>query len=104
MTHPPVGNIRDLPEYHALMKAKGRVGWILSLSVIIVYFALILAIAFFPASLGAPIGSGVTSIGVVLGLFVIFFCFIVTGYYVHFANTKLEPLNKALLDRVGAPQ
>lgn len=101
MTHPPVGDIRALPEYQALIKAKSRIGWLLSLSVIIVYFALILTIAFAPASLGAPIGSGVTSIGIVLGLGVIFFCFLVTGYYVHYANTKIEPLSKALLNKVG---
>ncbi|MBM3619001.1 MAG: DUF485 domain-containing protein [Alphaproteobacteria bacterium] len=101
MTHSPKIDIRSLPEYQALIEAKSRIGWILSLSVIIVYFALILFIAFAPASLGTAIGSGVTSVGIVLGLGVIFFCFLVTGYYVHYANTKIEPLSKALLDKVG---
>lgn len=92
-----LNRVRELPEYAALMQAKGRIGWVLSSTVILVYFALILAIAFFPQALGTPAAGGVTSIGILLGLGVIFFCFAVTGYYVHYANTKLEPLSKALL-------
>ena len=88
--------IHKLPEYAALTRARNKMVWPLSILVILVYFALILAIAFVPQSLGQPIGSGVTSIGVVIGLAVIVFCLIITGIYVHYANTVLEPLNEAI--------
>lgn len=89
--------IHQLPEYIALTRARRKVVWPLSVVVVLSYFALILTIAFDPVALGAPIGDGVTSIGVVLGLSLIFFCMIVTGIYVYYANAVLEPLNRAIL-------
>lgn len=99
MTHT---EIHQLPEYAALTRARNRIVWPLSAVVVLAYFALILTIAFNPAALGAPVGDGVTSIGVVLGLGLIFFCMIVTGIYVYYANTVLEPLNQAIRHKAGA--
>ncbi len=95
-------SIRQLPEYHALTRARKRIMWPLSLATIFVYFALILTIAFFPQTLGNPIGNGVTSIGMVLGLSVILFCMLITGIYVYYANQVLEPLTRAIVAKAGA--
>lgn len=97
-------DIHNLPEYAALTRARKKITWPLAAAVIVAYFALILTIAFDPVALGAPVGAGVTSIGVVLGLGIIFFCMIVTGIYVYYANTVLEPLNQAVLKIVGGVQ
>ncbi len=94
--------IRQLPEYAALTRARKRIMWPLSLATILAYFALILTIAFNPGSLGEPIGEGVTSIGMVLGLGVILFCMVVTGIYVYYANRVLEPLTRAIVNKAGA--
>jgi uncharacterized membrane protein (DUF485 family) len=99
MTHT---EIHRLPEYAALTRARKKIVWPLSAAVVIAYFALITTIAFDPVALGAPIGSGVTSIGVVLGLGLILFCMVVTGIYVYYANTVLEPLNRAIRQKAGA--
>lgn len=93
--------IRQLPEYAALTRARKKIMWPLSLAVIVAYFALILTIAFNPIALGNPIGDGVTSIGMVLGLGVIVFCMIVTGIYVYYANRVLEPLTQAIVKKAG---
>lgn len=97
-----IETIRQLPEYAALTRARKKIMWPLSLATIIVYFALILTIAFDPASLGNPIGDGVTSIGMVLGLGVILFCMVITGIYVYYANRVLEPLTRAIVQKAGA--
>ena len=97
-------SIHQLPEYAALTRARNKIVWPLSAATILVYFALILTIAFEPQSLGAPIGDGVTSLGVVLGLGVIFFCLVITGIYVYYANRVLEPLTQAILKKVGEAQ
>ncbi len=97
-----IDTIRQLPEYAALTRARKRIMWPLSLATIIAYFALILTIAFDPASLGNPIGNGVTSIGMVLGLGVILFCMVITGIYVYYANRVLEPLTRAIVQKAGA--
>lgn len=96
--------LRHLPEYTALSRARQKIVWPLAAATITTYFALILAIAFYPELLGQPIGAGVTSLGVVLGLGVIFFCLLVTGIYVHYANRVLEPLAQAVRAKAGATE
>jgi uncharacterized membrane protein (DUF485 family) len=93
--------VQKLPEYAALTRARKRIVWPLSLATIVAYFALILMIAFNPVAVGAPIGEGVTSIGMVLGLGTILFCMVITGIYVHYANTVLEPLERAIRQKAG---
>jgi len=93
--------IRQLPEYAELTRARKKIVWPLSIAVIAAYFALILAIAFSPASLGAPIGNGVTSIGVALGLGIIVYCMVITGIYVTYANRVIEPLTRAITKKAG---
>ncbi|MFO1390402.1 DUF485 domain-containing protein [Cellvibrio sp.] len=93
--------IRRLPEYAELTRARKKIVWPLSIAVTVAYFALILAIAFWPASLGNPIGKGVTSIGVALGLGIIVFCMIITGIYVSYANRVIEPLTRAIAQKAG---
>jgi len=99
MNHPE--QIRQLPEYAELTRARKKIVWPLSIVVIAAYFALILAIAFSPASLGAPLGNGVTSIGVALGLGIIVFCMVITGIYVTYANRVIEPLTRAIAQKAG---
>lgn len=94
--------IRQWPEYAALTRARKKILWPLSVIMIAAYFVLILAIAFAPASLGEPVGEGVTSVGITLGLGIIFLCFVITGIYVYYANRVLEPLNQAILKKAEA--
>ena len=96
--------LRHLPEYAALSRARQKIVWPLAAATIIAYFALILAIAFRPELLGQPIGAGVTSLGVALGLGIILFCMVITGIYVHYANTVLEPLAQAVRAKAGATE
>ena len=99
-----IETIRQLPEYAALTRARKKIMWPLSLATIAAYFALILTIAFQPTTLGTPIGSGVTTIGMVLGLGVILFCMLITGIYVYYANRVLEPLTQAIVAKAGGKQ
>lgn len=94
--------IRQWPEYAALTRARKKIMWPLSIVIIAAYFALILAIGFTPESLGHPIGAGVTSIGITLGLGIILLCFAITGIYVYYANRVLEPLNQAIIKKAEA--
>ena len=84
--------IRQMPEYLALTKARKKILIPLSIAIIVAYFALVTAIGFFPESLGLSLWGGTTSIGVGLGLALILFCFVITGIYVRYANRVLEPL------------
>lgn len=88
--------LQQLPEYIALTRARTRIVWPLAALTTFAYVLLILAIAFLPKALGSPIGQGVTSIGITLGLGMILFCLVITGIYVRWANTRLEPLVQAV--------
>lgn len=93
--------IRQMPEYIALTRARKKIVWPLSIATIMAYFALVLTIAFAPQVLGTPIGNA--SIGIVLGLGIIFLCLVITGIYVAYANRIIEPLTRAIVQKVGQP-
>ena len=96
--------IHSLPEYAALTRARNKIVWPLSAAVILVYFAFILTIAFEPQALATTLGTGVTSMGVVLGLGVIIFCLVITGVYVYYANHVLEPLARRIHQKLEEAQ
>ena len=51
-------------------------------------------IAFAPKLLGTPIGGGVMTVGIPVGLFVIVSAFVLTGIYVHRANSEFDRLTR----------
>lgn len=104
MANISLAQLQQQPEYLALKRARSRITWVLAVITITMYFSLILLIAFAPDSLAQPIGQGVTSIGIMLGLGVILGCFIITGIYVYYANTVLEPLKLSIIKKLGAAQ
>ena len=90
-----VNNITDLTtskDYKALLNARKKLVWPLLIIVIGTYMSYILAVAFIPEFLGQTVGDGVTSIGIVLGVSMIFFMFLITLFYVRQANKHIEPL------------
>jgi uncharacterized membrane protein (DUF485 family) len=84
--------ISAMPEYQELLKRRRALIVPLSILTLTIYFAFILALAFFPESLSVRIGEGVTSIGILIGLGVIFMTFAITGFYVYRNNRDVEGL------------
>lgn len=79
----------------ALKRARTRMAWMLSTTVVVVHLAIIVLIAITPGAHDTS-GANTTFIGVVLGVGVIAMGFIVTGIYVYYANRVLEPLTRAV--------
>jgi uncharacterized membrane protein (DUF485 family) len=65
---------------------------------LIVYFGFILLIAYAPKFLGTPLGSGVTTIGIPIGLSVIVLAFVLTGIYVRRANSSYDGLIRKIIE------
>jgi uncharacterized membrane protein (DUF485 family) len=86
------------PEFTALVTARSRFAWTLSALMAAIYFGFVLLVAFAPGFLGTPIGSGVTTIGIPLGLGVIVSAFVLTGLYVRRANSEFD----AAIERITA--
>lgn len=95
-------HIRDNEKFHDLVAQRSKLSWILAALIMLVYYGFILVIAFMPSLFGIPVSEGsIITWGILTGLLVILFTFIITGIYVHRANTIFD---KLLADVVGASQ
>lgn len=72
-----------------LSRQRWRIATTLSLAMIVVYFGFVLLVAFDKPLLGTLIAPGL-SFGVLLGALVIVVAWILTWYYVRWANSHLD--------------
>lgn len=86
------------PRYQRLVQRRGRLTWALAIVMLVAYFGYIALIAFDKALLARPIGGGVTSLGIPVGVGLILLAILLTGLYVRRANSEFDPLVKALRD------
>ncbi|BCL74442.1 membrane protein [Jeongeupia sp. HS-3] len=94
-----IQRIQNNPKFRELEQKKTSLSWLLSIIMLVIYYGLILMIAFSPATLGTPLAAGsVTTIGIPLGLLVIVSAFVLTGIYVRRANTEFDQLNRELIE------
>ncbi len=101
MNDPVVDKIQKHPKYLELRKKRNVFGWGLTLLMMVVYYGYIALIAFDKPFLAQPIGAGVTSLGVPIGLGVIVFTILITALYVRRANSEFDDLTAAILKDVS---
>lgn len=89
--------IQNNPKYKQLVASRSFLGRTLSIAMIVIYFGFILLVAFAPDFLGASLYGGVTTIGIVVGLLVIFLAFALTGFYVYRANSEFDTLTQQIV-------
>lgn len=87
-----VARIRNNPDFQALVKKRTGFAWMLTIAMLIVYFGFILLVAFNKPFLATPLGSGVMTVGIPIGLGVIISAFVLTGIYVAKANSEFDVL------------
>ena len=92
-----LAHIRANPKYQELKRRRNGFGILLSILMLIVYYGFIALIAFDKEFLGTPLGTGVTTIGIPLGMGVILFTIAITGLYVRRANTEFDALSAEVL-------
>ena len=78
------------PRYEALVRERGRLGWILSGLIFFAFVGYLGVIAFDKALLARPIAGGVTSVGIPVGLGLIVLAVLVTALYVRRANGSYD--------------
>ena len=101
MSDSVVAKIEANPKYHELKRKRNAFGWTLTLLMLIVYFGYIALIAFNKPFLAQPIGDGVTTIGIPIGLAVIIFTIVITGIYVRRANGEYDRLTTEILEEAS---
>ncbi len=85
-------SVQRNPKYQQLVKERLSFGWTLSIIMLAIYFGFILMIGYAPKFLGIPIGKGVMTIGIPIGLIVIVSAFVLVGIYVRRANAVYDSL------------
>ena len=81
-----------------LARARRRVAIALSLSVFLLYFGFIFAVAFAREVMATMLVPGL-SVGMLFGVLVIVGAWLTTWYYVHWANAHLDPGRDAIHGR-----
>jgi uncharacterized membrane protein (DUF485 family) len=97
MTDPIVAKIEANPKYHELRRKRSTFGWSLTALMMLVYYGYIALIAFNKPFLAQPLGTGVTTLGIPMGLGVIVFTIVITGIYVRRANNEYDRLTAEIL-------
>jgi uncharacterized membrane protein (DUF485 family) len=90
------------PDYLALKSRRARLGGLLTLAMLAVYYGFILLVAFDKPFLAQRLGEGVTTMGMPVGLAVIVFTVVITGAYVRRANREFDALTDKLRREVLA--
>ena len=98
MQDPMVERIARNPKYQQLKATRNRLGWTLTILMLIVYYGYIGLIAFDKEFLARPLGTGVTTIGIPIGMAVIVFTIAIVGIYVRRANSEYDALTRDILE------
>lgn len=89
--------IRANPKYARLVSTRNSYGWVMTIAMLVVYYGFIALIAFNKSFLAQPLGAGVTTVGIPIGVGVILFTIIITGIYVRRANTEFDALKAEVI-------
>ncbi|OXC76058.1 Membrane protein, clustering with ActP [Caballeronia sordidicola] len=89
---PPAANpLLEDARFVALVRARRKFSWTLTILMLTVYFAFILTLAFAPALLGRPIIAGYPATwGIPVGFGMFVFTFVLVAIYVVRANTTYD--------------
>jgi len=104
MTKEQIEQIKNNPKYQELVTKRSKFAWTLSIIMLVVYYAFIMTIAFSPETLGTKIGDGVITIGIPVGIAIIFISFILAGIYVNRANGEFDNLTQEIKDEFNNEQ
>ena len=83
--------------YQELVRERSRFSWTLTAIMLAIFFGYILLIAFAPDLLAQRI-SRTTTLGIPLGIGVIISGIVLTGIYVHRANTRFDPMIREIVE------
>jgi len=97
MSEPVVEKIQASAKYRELRSKRNRFGVWLTVLMLLVYYGYIALIAFNKPFLAQPIGNGVTTIGIPIGLGVIVFTIAITAFYIRRANSEFDRLTREII-------
>jgi uncharacterized membrane protein (DUF485 family) len=96
-----VEKVKANPAYQELVTTRSSFAWKLTITILVVYYAFILFIAFSPETLGTSISGGMATWGIPIGMAIIVFAFALTGIYVKRANSEFDDLTNKIKEDIA---
>jgi uncharacterized membrane protein (DUF485 family) len=91
--------VRANPRFAELERKRSRFAMLLTAMVLVTYYALMMIVAFAPDVLRVPISSsGVLTVGVPVGAFIIIGSWLLTGWYVSRSNGEFDELQNEIIE------
>jgi uncharacterized membrane protein (DUF485 family) len=92
--------IQENPKFQELVQKRSSFAWLLAIIMLIIYYSFIMTIAFSPETLGASLSGGVMTIGIPVGIAIIFIAFTLTGIYTNRANSEFDKLTNEIKEEI----
>ena len=92
-----ITRVTSNPKYQELKSKRSTIGWLLTLSMMVVYYGFILLVAYNKPLLATKIGGGVTTLGMPLGIGVLVYTIVITIIYVRRANGEFDDLTEQIV-------
>lgn len=91
--------IRENPHFDELVRKRSQLSWALVAVVMVLFYGLILVVAFNPSLMGQRLGgeTSVYTLGVAVILAMFVFFWVITALYVNRANGEFDELTKKLI-------
>ena len=90
--------VRSNPKFAELVHKRNSLALTLTILMLVVYFGFILLVGYAKPFLATPLGAGLMTVGVPLGVGVIIAAFILTGIYVSKANKEFDALTAQIVE------
>ena len=86
------------PTFRKPVAIRGGFAWTLSFIVLILFYGFVMAVAFYPATLGKPVSEGsMLTIGVAVELFLFVFFWALAALYVKRANSEFDAMTQEVI-------
>lgn len=90
--------MRANPKFRDLVTRRGRFAWMLSITVLVIFYGFVMVVAFNPAALGQSVSEGsMLTVGIAFGLFIFVFFWLLTAAYVRRANGEFDALTAEII-------
>ncbi|WP_333823121.1 DUF485 domain-containing protein [Pinisolibacter sp.] len=98
MSNDIAAKVRANPKFQELVSTRNSLSLKLTIATLVLYYGYILLIGFDPKLLAMKVGSGVTTLGMPVGVVVIVLSFVIVGIYVRKANASFDQLTKEIVE------